>query len=600
MLYVVTAVFNNIILTMNRLPKKLLKLRKHYNYSQSKIAEVLGIDVVEYMAIENGNKVCDFEQCKKLAALYRIKVIELFSNSSSVGLHSVKGPSGNDEYYFLPDKTLSEKIKKFIRVHPIRSIGIVVVFVLAIIFGIYKLTYTDFVSPELNGINRLSISDTNVYFIDGTTNVYEAYKTNDEHVSYVAETSVVKVVAGNGFGAVLTSDGNVTILGTLDYSANDSNLKWSRIIDIAAGDNHLVALNDKGKVFAIGENTNGQCDVDDFKNIVKIYATEKGTIVEDEDGKLSYTGILLGSSQLKNYESPIDIASSDNYLVIANADKSVTCISRYGDDLQTNKWRNVVDVACGNNFVAALRSDGTLLISSDDDDIVLNASSWSNIIAISAHGDYLVAYDGSKIYGTGSSDTFSFDQLYSNGTALPTVSNVKISLGSNVSVSFDSVSNASGYDVALANQDGTIINTYRVTSNATINFAIDSLYPEVSYNIIITTLGDGKKYLDSERLTVPFTYQNNDSQESDDYVDLEFDYTTMTREQLEDYLKSVGISHITPIELDYECGENESVIRAVNGVSSGQRYSRSALANATVSYNYCKVGSSDEQEHLDD
>ena len=585
---------------MNRLPKKLLKLRKHYNYSQSKIAEVLGIDVVEYMAIENGNRVCDFEQCKKLAALYRIKVIELFSNSSSVGLHSVKGPSGNDEYYFLPDKTLSEKAKKFIRVHPIRSIGIVIMLVLAIIFGVYKFTYKDFTSLDFKGINRLSISDTNVYFIDGTTNVYEAYKTNDEHVSYVAETSVVKVVAGNGFGAVLTSDGNVTILGTIMGSNLDSNPnKWSRIVDIVAGDNHLVALNDKGKVFAIGDNTNGQCDVDDFKNIVKIYACEKGTVVEGEDGKLSYTGILLGSSQLKNYESVIDIASSDNYLVIANSDKSVTCISRYGDDIQTNKWRNVVDVACGNNFVAALRSDGTLLISSDDDDIVLNASSWSNIIAISAHGDYLVAYDGSKIYGTGSSDTFSFDQLYSNGTALPVVSNVKISLGSNVSVSFDSVSNATGYDVSLANQDGTIINTYRVTSNAPINFAIDSLYPEVSYNIIITTLGDGKKYLDSERLTVPFTYQNNDNKESDDYVDLEFDYTKMTQVELEEYLKSVGISHITPIELDYECGEDESVIRSVNGVSSGQRYSRSALANATVSYNYCKVGNSDEQEHLD-
>lgn len=582
---------------MNRLPKKLLKLRKHYNYSQSKIAEVLGIDVVEYMAIENGNKVCDFEQCKKLAALYRIKVIELFSNSSSVGLHSIKGPSGNDEYYFLPDRTLSEKFKKFIRVHPIRSIGVAVILVLMLIFGVYKITYKDFVSLDLKGINRLAISDTNIYFIDGTTNVYEAYKTNDEHVSYVADTSVVKVVSGNGFGAVLTNDGKVTILGNLGSNGGsnlDSNPNWSRIVDIAAGNNHLVALNDKGKVFAIGDNTNGQCDVDDFKNIVKIYATENGTIVEGKDGKLSFKGTMLGSSQLKNYESPIDIASSDNYLVIANADKSVTCISRYGDDIQTNKWRNVVDVACGNDFVAALRSDGTLLISSDNEDIVLNASSWSNIIAIASHGDYLVAYDGSKIYGTGNSVTFSFDQLYANGTALPFVSNVKISLGSSVSVSFDAVNNATGYDVSLANQDETIISTYRVTSNASINFPIDSLYPEVSYNIIITTIGDGKKYLNSDRLIVPFTYQNNDSQESDDYVDLNFDYTTMTIEELETYLKSVGISQITPIELDYECGEDESVIRAVNGVSSGQRYSRSALANAAVSYNYCKVGSNDE------
>ncbi len=582
---------------MNRLPKKLLKLRKHYNYSQSKIAEVLGIDVVEYMAIENGNKVCDFEQCKKLANLYRIKVIELFSNSSSVGLHSVKSPSGNDEYYFLPDKTFSEKVKKYTRVHPVRTIGIVITFVVLVALGIYNLTYTDFVSPSLYGINRLSMSNTNIYFIDGTTNVYEAYKTNDEHVSYVADTNIIKVVAGNGFGAVLTSDGNVTVLGTID---GGSNIKWSRIIDIAAGDGHLVALNDKGKVFAIGDNTNGQCDVQDYKNIVKIFATNNGTILESDDGKLNYCGIMLGSSQLKNYESPLDIASSDNYLAIVNSDKSVSCISKYGDDLQINRWRNVVDVACGDNFVAALRSDGSVLVSSDDEDIELNASSWSNIIAIAAYDNYLVAYDGSKIYGTGSSDTFGFDQSYASGTALPSVTNVKVSIGSSVSVTFDSISNATGYEVSLVNQDGTIINTYKVTSNAPINFSIESLYPETTYNIIITTLGDGKKYLDSERLIVPFTYQNSDSEVSDDYVDLDFDYTKMTQEELETYLKSVGIEHITPIELDYECGENESVIRAVNGVSSGQRYSRSALANATVSYNYCKVGSNDEQEHLDD
>ncbi len=587
---------------MNRLPKKLLKLRKHYNYSQSKVAEVLGVDVVEYMAIENGNKVCDFEQCKKLASFYRIKVIELFSNSSSVGLHTVKGPSGNDEYYFLPDKTLREKIKKYSRVHPIRSIGIVVTFILVIVFSIYNVTHTDFENLSINAINRLSVSSSNIYFIDGTTNVYEAYKTNDEHVSYVADASVVKVVAGNGFGAVLTSDGKVTILGNLESnggSNQDSNPNWSRIIDIAAGDNHLLALNDKGKVFAIGDNTYNQCDVDSFKNIVKIFASKTGSIVEDEDGKLSFCGIMLGSSQIKNYESPLDISSSENYLLIVNSDKTVTCISRFSNELATNRWTNIVDVAAGNNFVAGLRSDGTVLVNSDNEDIVLNASKWSNIIAIGSYNDYLVAYDGSKIYGTGESDIFEFDQAYAIGTALATVSNVKISIGSSVAVSFDSVSNASGYEVSLVNQDGTVINTYNVTSNATINFPIDALYSETSYNIIITSLGDGKKYLDSERLIVPFTYQNNDNQENDDYVDLDFDYTNMTIEELETYLKSVGISHITPIALDYECGENESVIRAVNGVSSGQRYSRSALANATVSYNYCKVGNSDE-EHLDD
>ena len=42
---------------MNKLPNKLARLRKHYNYSQAQVAEVLGIDAVDYMAFENGSAV---------------------------------------------------------------------------------------------------------------------------------------------------------------------------------------------------------------------------------------------------------------------------------------------------------------------------------------------------------------------------------------------------------------------------------------------------------------------------------------------------------------------------------------------------------------
>ena len=36
---------------MNYLPVKLAKLRKHYNFSQNYIANVLGISVVDYMVM---------------------------------------------------------------------------------------------------------------------------------------------------------------------------------------------------------------------------------------------------------------------------------------------------------------------------------------------------------------------------------------------------------------------------------------------------------------------------------------------------------------------------------------------------------------------
>lgn len=198
---------------MNKLPNKLARLRKHYNYSQAQVAEVLGIDAVDYMAFENGSAVCNFEQCKKLASFYRINVIELFSNSSSVGLHNVKGPSGKDEYYFLPDKTIREKVNKLRKVHPLRFGGIIVVLFILLCMGIYALTYKEYKAPELINANCLSMSDKDIYYIDGTGDLYQTTKTNGEKLIYTADQDLLMVVNGKDFVATLKKDGTVDCIG---------------------------------------------------------------------------------------------------------------------------------------------------------------------------------------------------------------------------------------------------------------------------------------------------------------------------------------------------------------------------------------------------
>lgn len=578
---------------MNKLPNKLTRLRKHYNYSQAQVAEVLGIDPINYMAFENGSAVCNFEQLKKLASFYRINVKELFINSSSVGLHNVKGPSGKDEYYFLPDRTFLEKIKKYQKIHPIRFFSLCLFILLIFIVSIYLLNYKEYVAPSLTNNNILAINDNNIYYIDGSKNVYTTSNSDEENIIYKADKGILKVVCGQDFMAVLKEDGTVFCKGLDEEKLKKIN-KWKDIVDIACGDHHLVALNNKGKVFAVGENDMGQCDVSSFKNIIKIYGFKKATVVEKNDGSLEYCGTFLGSSQIRNFKNPLDISSSNNYLMILNQDKTLEVISKETSILETNKWHNIIDIACGDTFLAALRSDGVLLVKSDDPFFESNVKTWKNIIAIASLDDYLIAYDGNKIYGSGTNDNFDFKQEYYKGTALPVVSNVKISIDNNIEVSFDSVLNASGYEISLLSEDNTVINKYRVTSNTTVSFSKDDLQNETTYNIVITTLGDGENYLNSEKLSVPFTYQDKENEET--YIDLDFDYTKMTVQELENYLRSVGIENITPIEI--KCDDDQTIITAVNGVSSGQRYARSELSKATVSYNYCKVGN-EKQDALD-
>ena len=100
---------------MNYLPSKLTKLRKHYNYSQSYLADVLGVDTLEYMNYENGSKMINYNQMKKLASLYHIDLSEVFKNSDDVKLYDVN-KANTDEInieYFTAKKTFIEKVQDF-------------------------------------------------------------------------------------------------------------------------------------------------------------------------------------------------------------------------------------------------------------------------------------------------------------------------------------------------------------------------------------------------------------------------------------------------------------------------------------------------------
>ena len=98
---------------MNYLPSKLAKLRKHYNYSQSYLADVLNVDVITYMGYENGRQMIDYAKCRKLASLYHISVYDMFKNSDDVQLYDVY-KANTDEInieYFIPRKNIWQRIK---------------------------------------------------------------------------------------------------------------------------------------------------------------------------------------------------------------------------------------------------------------------------------------------------------------------------------------------------------------------------------------------------------------------------------------------------------------------------------------------------------
>lgn len=573
---------------MNYLPGKLLKLRKHYNYSQSYLADLLNVEVIEYMAFENGRKVPDFKQCLKIATIYHVGVDEIFKNNERITLYEVS-KAKTDELnieYFLPPKTFKDRLRDFSRKYAV-LLGIalgVVILGLIVLNGYTKKSEETVKTITLDNINRLSLSETTVVYIDEEGAVKGSGDNTNAQLSNLPSRNAVKVAEGSSYTLILNSD------GTLSYSGMKRNFDEDLgdikdIVDIASGDNHIVLLDSKGKVYAYGDNSHGQCEVSDFKKIAKVYATSKGTIVLDEDGDIFFCGEIVGASQLKNYKNIKDIdASNDNLVMLSDSD-TVDYIAKSKNFLNIYKWKNVTDVACGDEFVAALSSDGKVYIDCEDPLMKKTVESFSDIIAIAAGDKYLIAYDGHNLYGAGENDYNQFEKEENEIITLAQVSGVKVSINNTIDVSFDKVTNAEGYEITLNAGEG---NTYRVSSNQTVSFFCDDLNDNDTYEITITALGDNVTYRDSLPLVIEFVYQRDNDNE-DSYVEIDADFETMTVKEFETFAKSIGINNLVGIEQNVECDGDKQLVSSVDGISKGQKILRSDLSKAIVTYNYCRI-----------
>lgn len=91
------------------------------------------------------------------------------------------------------------------------------------------------------------------------------------------------------FYAMLKSDGTV-LVGRND--GEQAKEKWTDILKISSGLNHIAGLRTDGTVVSFGSNTYGQCNVESWKNVKELKAGVNYTIGITEDEDMLVTGIL--------------------------------------------------------------------------------------------------------------------------------------------------------------------------------------------------------------------------------------------------------------------------------------------------------------------
>ena len=569
---------------MNYLPNKLVKLRKHYNYSQSYLADVLDVDTLEYMSYENGSKMINYDQMKKLASLYHVDVSEIFRNSDVVQLYDVN-KANTDEInieYFTSKKSFIEKVNDFYQQNKVAStIIIFLVITIIIMFIILQNTVRPF-TPVKDNINRLSVSETTVVYIDDYSHVNGSGSNANGELSNLTTNTAIKVCEGEGFTVILNEDGTLSSAGLISKYANEIS-NWRNIVDVAAGSAHIIAVDSNGRTKCIADENSQACDLTDTRNIRKVYATDKGSIVMDNNGLLSYAGSFIGSSSLKNYNNVLDIASGNNILAILKNDKSIDVYTNNSlNYLEAESWKDIVDVACGDSYVAGLDEYGKVHIEIDNDSIKAEVEKWSNIIAIDGASDYLIGFDGEKIYGVGNNSYNQFVKEELVKQRLDMVSDVKYNISQDdITVQFKGVSNASGYIVSI---DVGIGISRRIEKEEIVKFETSNMTDGKNYTITIISVGEGD-YTDSDPFKLNFTY-----------VKPEEIFTFGVGEnkpeaEFVDYLLSIGVSReqIKAIQgaEDDICADN--IVTVSSSSLDGLTLTKSELLESEIEYTYCRV-----------
>lgn len=168
---------------------------------------------------------------------------------------------------------------------------------------------------------------------------------------------------------------------------------------VAAGYNHVLGLNQYGRVFSAGDNTYGQCLTYNWIDITQIAAGKYFSAGLCKDGSVVVAGKQEVGSEfldidISRFVDIVEIAAGDNFLAALDKDGYVHIVGN--TQLNTSSWEGIRKIACGANHVVGIREDGTCVGAGKSVEDSLGR--FSNITDIYAGADLTVLKDENGAY----------------------------------------------------------------------------------------------------------------------------------------------------------------------------------------------------------
>lgn len=164
--------------------------------------------------------------------------------------------------------------------------------------------------------------------------------------------------------------------------------QWKDIIDISCGIGHTIGLKSDGTVVACGDNVYGQCDVDAWNDIIDISCRGDNTIGLKSDGTVVACGRNVnGRANVDEWKEIVAISCGGEHTAGLKSDGTVVACgwNNYGQ-CDVDKWKDIVAISCNHFHTIGLKSDGTVVACGRNNYGQCNVKQWNDIIAILCGG----------------------------------------------------------------------------------------------------------------------------------------------------------------------------------------------------------------------
>ena len=220
-------------------------------------------------------------------------------------------------------------------------------------------------------------------------------------------------------------------IGSYKDAKEQSGALWNQIAvrdTISAGAYHTVGLKADGTVVAVGDNSDGQCNVSGLKNIVAVSAGSGYTVGLRADGTVVAVGRnTVGACDVSDWTDIVAISAGYYHTVGLKVDGTVVATKIIGErgpvcdsgQCDVSDWTDIVAISAGEEYTVGLRADGTVVAteiigawSALNDRGQCNVSEWTDIVAISAEDGHTV---GLKADGTVVATRYTGPSEFNNG-----------------------------------------------------------------------------------------------------------------------------------------------------------------------------------------